>query len=94
MDETAAWAILRKLQTTGVTSKMEVKFTRNISTDDPQLTIRARIMERKRNAVFVETEIYNGNGEVCTRATIIYFVVSPEEAQARFRFTGCRVEGE
>jgi acyl-coenzyme A thioesterase PaaI-like protein len=94
MDEVAGWTILRKLQTTGVTSKMEVKFIKNISTDDPQLTVRARIKDRKRNAVFIETEIRNAGDELCTRAEIIYFVASPEQAQAQFFFTGCRVEGE
>jgi uncharacterized protein (TIGR00369 family) len=94
MDEIAAWVILRKLQTTGVTSKMEIKFSKSISTDDPQLTVRARIREKKRNAVFVETEIRNAEGELCTRAEIIYFIISPEQAQAQFHFAGCRVEGE
>jgi hypothetical protein len=94
VDEIAAWVILRKLQTTGVTSKMEIKFTKSISTDDPQLTVRARIRDKKRNAVFVEAEIYNSEKELCTRADIIYFIATPEQAQTQFRFAGCRAEGE
>ncbi|MDR3269082.1 MAG: PaaI family thioesterase [Tannerella sp.] len=94
MDELAAWVIARKLQTTGVTSKMEIRFMKRISTDEPQLTIRGRIKDKKRNAVFVDTEIYNSAGELCTQAGIIYFVVSPERAGESFFFDGCHTEDE
>lgn len=94
MDELAAWVIVRKLQTTGVTSKMEIKFVKSISTRDAQLTIRGRIKDKKRNAVFVDTEIYDSAGELCTRAAIIYFVTTPEHARQAFHFEGCRTEDE
>jgi acyl-coenzyme A thioesterase PaaI-like protein len=92
MDELAAWVILRKLQTTGVTSKIETRFIKSISTEDPQLTIRGRIKDKKRNAVFVDTEIYNAAGELCSRAELIYFIASPEQARQQFSFTGCQTE--
>ncbi|MDR1455923.1 MAG: PaaI family thioesterase [Tannerella sp.] len=93
-DELAAWVIARKLQTAGVTSKMEIRFLRSISTRDARLTIRGRIRERKRNAVFVDTEIYDSAGELCTRAEVIYFVTAPERAREAFHFEGCRTEDE
>ena len=94
MDEVAAWVILRKLQTTGVTSKLDAKFIKSVSTNDPQLTIRGRMKDKKRNAVFVETEIFNSQNELCTRADIIYFVVSRERAAEEFSFRGCFIEEE
>jgi acyl-coenzyme A thioesterase PaaI-like protein len=92
MDELAAWVILQKLQTTGVTSKIETKFIKSISTKEPLLTIRGRIKDKKRNAVFVDTEIYNSAGELCSRAGIVYFIVSPQRAREDFFFNGCRTE--
>ena len=38
MDELAGWVVLRKLQTSGVTSRLDAKFMKSISTDEPQLT--------------------------------------------------------
>ena len=35
LDEICAWVILRKLQTTGVTSKMETRYLKSIDTKDP-----------------------------------------------------------
>jgi acyl-coenzyme A thioesterase PaaI-like protein len=92
MDELAAWVILKKLQTTGVTSKIETKFIKSISTEESLLTIRGRIKDKKRNIVFVDAEIYNSTGELCSRAEIIYSIVSPERAREAFFFNGCQTE--
>ncbi len=73
MDELAGWVVLRKLQTSGVTSRLDAKFMKSISTNEPQLTIRGRMTDRKRNAIFIETEIYNSANELCTRAEMVYF---------------------
>ena len=72
MDELAGWVVFRKLQTAGVTSRLDARFLKSISTNEPFLTIRGRIKERKRAAVFIETEIYDSKGELCTRADIVY----------------------
>ena len=75
MDELAGWVVFRKLQTAGVTSRLDARFLKSISTNEPFLTIRGRIKERKRAAVFIETEIYDSKGELCTRADIVYFAM-------------------
>lgn len=94
VDEIAGWVIVRKLQTTGVTSKLEIKYLKSISTNEPQLTIRSRITDRKRNAIFIEAEIFNSQNELCSHADMVYFVTSPERALEEFGFKGCKVEGE
>ena len=53
LDEICAWVILRKLQTTGVTSKMETRYRKSISTKDSHVVLRASIREIKRNIVFL-----------------------------------------
>ena len=92
LDEVAGWVVTRKLQTTGVTSKMEVQYVKPISTYDSLLTIRARISRQMRNVVFIEGEIYNAHGEVCTKATLTYFCASRQKAEETMGFCGCDVE--
>ena len=53
-----------------------------------------RIKDRKRNAIFIETEIYNSQDELCTRADLVYFIVTQEQATEKFHFAGCKAEGE
>jgi len=94
LDEIGGWIISRKLQTTGVTSRLEVRFIKSISTEEPQLTIRGRIKEQKRNAVFMEAEIYNSKEEMCARADIVYFIVDKQRSHNEFHFCGCKTEDE
>lgn len=92
LDEVAGWVVTRKLQTTGVTSKMEVQYVKPISTYDSLLTIRARISRQMRNVAFIEGEIYNAHGEVCTKASLTYFCASRQKAEETMGFCGCDVE--
>ena len=94
MDELAGWVVLRKLQTSGVTSRLDARFLKSISTREPRLMIRGRIKEQKRNAIFIETEIYNSQNELCSRADIVDFVVTKEQATEKFHFAGCKTEDE
>ena len=92
LDEICAWVIVRKLQTTGVTSKMETRYRKSISTNDTLLEIRASIQEQKRNIILVKATIYNSAKEICTEAVCTYFTFSKEKSQQEMFFTSC--EGE
>ena len=92
LDEICAWVIVRKLQTTGVTSKMETRYRKSISTNDTLLEIRASIQEQKRNIILVKATIYNSAKEICTEAVCTYFTLSKEKSQQEMFFTSCEVE--
>lgn len=92
LDEICAWAIVWKLQTTGVTSKMETRYLKPIATDGGPLTLRAAITEQRRNLAIVTASITNSAGEVCTRAVCTYFTFPKEKARTDMFFNGCTIE--
>ncbi|MCD8287589.1 MAG: PaaI family thioesterase [Porphyromonadaceae bacterium] len=94
LDEICAWVVLRKLQITGVTSKMETRYLKPISTTDPFITLQAHIVEQMRNIVTIAATIENCKGELCTKAICTYFTFSPEKAKAEMQFLGCETEEE
>ncbi len=94
LDEVCAWVILRKLQTCGMTMKMETKYMHPVETDDPQITIRAHLVETKHNIAIIEASITNNDGEICTKAKCTYFTFSHETAVSQFQYKPCLVEGE
>ena len=94
MDEICAWVVLRKLQTTGVTSKMETRYRKSVDTQDSHIVLRASIKEVKRNIVIVEAKLYNEDGEVCTESVCTYFTFSKEKSKDEMHFTKCDVEPE
>ncbi len=94
LDETCGWCVFRKLQTAGVTSKIEVKYLKPVSTLDGELVIRASIQDQKRNLVFLKAALYNAAGEVCTTAESTFYAFSKEKSQDEFFFAGMKAEGE
>ena len=54
IDETAAWVIFRKLQTTGMTAKLELRYKKPVMTTEGQITVRGHIAEQRRNLVAVD----------------------------------------
>lgn len=89
LDEICGWVVFRKLQTGGVTSKMETRFRKSISTNDTHLVLRASLREQKRNIAVIEARLYNSMCELCTEATCTYFTF-PQEKEMCFHH--CDVE--
>lgn len=92
LDEICGWVVFRKLQTGGVTSKMETRFRKTVSTNEPQLTLRASLREQKRNLAIVEARLYDSRGELCTETTCTYFTFPKEKAEKEMNFHHCDVE--
>ncbi len=92
LDEICAWVILRKLQTTGVTSKMETRYMKPIDTRDEYIKLRASIKETKRNIIIIEAQLYNAQDELCTKALCTYFTFSQEKAKNEMHFISCDLE--
>lgn len=45
-----------------------------------------------RNVAFIEAEILNSQGELCTQSTLTYFCASKEKAYETLGFQGCELE--
>ena len=88
LDEVCGWVIMRKLQTAGVTSKMETRYLKPVHTTDSVLT------EQRRNIVVIDASLYNQAGEVCTQAVCTYFAFSREKAEQEMHFHECKTEDE
>ena len=54
IDEIASWVVFRKMSTTGVTSNLEVKFKKPVMTTENQITLRAHLVELRRNIATIE----------------------------------------
>lgn len=91
LDEICAWAVMYRLQTTGVTSKMEARYKRPLSTNDAYVVLRAAVTEVRRNIVTVEASIYDRSGALCTQAVCTYYTFGAEKAR-EMGFAGLELE--
>lgn len=93
-DEISSWVVFRKFQTSGVTSRMEVRYLRPIHTSEDHITLQATVVRQRRNIVDIEVKILNSQDQLCTEALCIYFLFPKEKAHEEFHFCDCGVEEE
>ena len=93
MDEVAGWVVNRKLQTAGMTTRLDVKYRQPVMTTEPLITIKGHISAQRRNIVTIHLTLENAKSEICDEADATYFTFGPERAK-KMGFDGCAVEGE
>lgn len=88
MDEIASWYVFVKLQTAGVTSKMEVKLLKPVKMDKAPFRLRARLQEMKRNVAVIHVELYMNDGILGAEALMHYYTYPQEIAREKLFFPG------
>lgn len=83
---------MRKLQTAGVTSRMETRFLHPVRTNGGQITLRAHIVEQRRNLITIDATLTDSDGKLCSTARCTYFAFPPDKAQSDMHFQGCETE--
>lgn len=80
MDEIASWVVYVKLDTSGVTSTMNVRYLKPVYVTDTRLTLRASVKELRRNLADIEVRLFDSNQNLCVQALITYFTFSKDKS--------------
>ncbi len=88
LDEIAGWLVYIKLETTGVTKKIEVEYFRPVRISHGDITIRARLKEKGEKEAVIEGEILNKDNEICSSGLVHYFIYPPAIAVKRMHYPG------
>lgn len=93
-DEIASWVVFRKFQTSGVTSRLEMRYKKPISTNDHHIELRARVVKQMRNVVEIAVEIHNSEGDLCSEGVCVYFMAPKQRAREEYGFREFYTEDE
>ncbi|MCB9015393.1 MAG: PaaI family thioesterase [Lentimicrobiaceae bacterium] len=88
LDEIASWLVFVKLNTSGVTSRMEVKLRKPVAMDQGALILKARLREMKRNIAVIDTWLYSHQMELLTEAVMYYYTFPADIAAEKFWYPG------
>lgn len=80
LDEICGWVVFKKLNTSGVTAKMEIRYKNAISTVGTPLILRARLKSHNHRVAVVEGEIRQDD-TVCATAECTYFSFPQQKAK-------------
>lgn len=88
MDEIAAWTVYVKCATAGVTTGMEIKYKKPLSSLDGKVKLVARVTEQSTRMAKVKVALYNANGVLATESVVSYFLFPPDKAKSEFNYPG------
>jgi uncharacterized protein (TIGR00369 family) len=86
LDEIAAWAVYIKGRTSGVTSRMNVKYHKPVAVKGNTLLLRAKITETRRRFATIKAELINSDGEVCSEAELVYYMFPKDVAETQYSY--------
>ncbi|MCX6282550.1 MAG: PaaI family thioesterase [Bacteroidetes bacterium] len=88
MDEIASWFVYVKLKSAGVTSKAEIRYIKPLYVDRGVLTIRASLLQMRRNLADISVKIFDSDNVLCAESLMVYFTVSPQKAKETLYYPG------
>lgn len=93
MDEISSWMIHYRLGTSGVTSNLNIKYHKPISTLLPYIVVRVEITGQRRRIIDLHATIATPDGTLCSEADATFFCFPPSKA-AEMGMKPCHGEGE
>jgi acyl-coenzyme A thioesterase PaaI-like protein len=88
MDEIASWLVFVKLDTGGVTYRMNLIYRRPVLISKGRITLQASLLKHERRLASIEVKLKDGEDNVCSEGEVEYFVLSREKAEKELRFPG------
>ncbi len=88
MDEIASWYVFVKLQTAGVTSKMEVKLLKPVLMNKAPFRLCAVLKEMNRNIAVIDVKLFMNDGTLGAEALMHYFTYPQKIAAEKLFYPG------
>ena len=88
MDEIASWVVFIKLDTAGVTYRLNTRYRAPVRISRGEITLRARFIEQKRSIAVMEVVLLDGEGNKCSEGTVDYFLLPRERAVRELHYPG------
>jgi len=88
MDEIASWYVFVKLQTAGVTSKMEVKLLKPVKMDKAPFRLSAKLLEMRRNVAVIQVQLFMNDGTLGAESLMHYYTYPQQVASEKLFYPG------
>lgn len=93
LDEICGWVIFTKLQTSGVTAKMDIRYKNSVNTTLGPVILRAHLQEKQHNIAIVKAQITDMKGKLYAQCECTYFTYQEDKAKG-MRFLPVETTGE
>jgi len=80
LDEVTAWTLYIKAKTSGVTSRLNMKYKKPVSSTQSKITLKGKLDKIQHNFAYLSGWILDETGVVCAEAEAIYYMFPQEKA--------------
>ncbi len=90
VDEVAFWAMFDRVGKIGLTTKVEMQFSKKVDSN-MTLNVRGKVTRSRGRYVVVDAVIMDENGDECTKSSVTYFLPNKDvlfQVMGKERFTG------
>ena len=88
MDEIASWVVFVKLETAGVTYRLNTRFRKPVRISGGTITLRAKVIRKVRNIASIQVKLFDGKNQECSEGMVEYFLLAPEKARSEMYYPG------
>lgn len=88
MDEIASWVVYVKAKTGGMTANLDVKFKRPAYVNNGKLRIRAKLTDMDKRFAYIDAEVLDNEGSICSEARLRYYVFPEKTAKEKLHYPG------
>lgn len=88
LDEVSAWTIYIKLNTAGVTSRLDVRYLNPVHLSKGVVTASAELLSSAGRKATLKCTLTDGESKVCAEAETEFFIFPEEVARRRFMYPG------
>ncbi len=86
LDEVAGWALYVQAACAGVTARMNIRYHKQVNSNQEKIILQARVKEKKMGLAFIEAQLLDEQGNLCTEAEVTYFTFSKEKSVNEYYF--------
>ena len=87
-DEIASWVVYAICGTAGVTSSMNIKYRKPVSTNNKIIQLKANMISQTSRIVIIKTQLLDQEDKVCSEGEIAYFLFPVEIAMKQYNYPG------
>lgn len=88
VDELAGWIVLVKMETSGVTAELNVKYLKPVFISKGEITVKGRLRSFENRHAKIVCTVFDGEMEECAKAEITYFCFPEKIARAKYHYPG------
>ncbi|MGQ9620101.1 MAG: PaaI family thioesterase [Bacteroidales bacterium] len=88
LDEIAAWFVYAVIGTSGVTSRMNIKYLHPVMIKRGKVKITAKLTEKQDKKAQIICRLFDGSNKLCAEAEVIYYIYPIDIAASRFMYPG------